>query len=95
MQDKLETLEDMIEFIRHFLMKDGYLVRKNEVYYTLVQKIGNQNILEYLKELRNFSNFYAKLLKPEEELNKDISNRLKSLNRIEVTTACPFLLNIF
>jgi uncharacterized protein with ParB-like and HNH nuclease domain len=94
-QDKLETLENMTEYIRHFLMRDGYLVKKNEVYYTLIQKVGNQDVLEYLKELDRFSNFYSKLLKPANETNKEISKRLEILNRIEVTTAYPFLLNIY
>jgi len=57
MQDKLETLEDMTEYIRHFLMRDGYLVKKNEVYYTLIQKVGNRDVLEYLKELGIFQIF--------------------------------------
>jgi uncharacterized protein with ParB-like and HNH nuclease domain len=95
MQDKLETLEDMTEFIRHFLMKDGNFVKKNEVYYTLIQRIGNQNVLQYLTVLRNFSDFYSKLITPVQEPNKEISDRLKTLNRIEVTTAYPFLLSIY
>jgi uncharacterized protein with ParB-like and HNH nuclease domain len=32
--------DDMTEFIRHFLMRDGYLVKKNEIYFTLIQKVG-------------------------------------------------------
>lgn len=67
MQDMLQ--DDMTEFIRHFLMRDGYMVKKNEIYFTLIQKVGVNDVLEYLKQLVKFS----KLLRPTEEQNEEIS----------------------
>lgn len=95
MQDELD--DNLTEFIRHFLMSEGGWVNKSEIYYTLVQKIqaSNENIVEYLKKLLRFSTYYVKLLNPEKEQAAPICRRLKRLNRIEVTTAYPFLLNIY
>jgi len=47
------------------------------------------------KELARFATYYEKLLKPEKETNTKIQRALQRLNRIEVTTAYPLLLNFY
>jgi hypothetical protein len=97
MQDKLG--ESLTEFIRHFLMRDGGLVRKGDVYVTLKEGIedhGQEQIVAYLKELATFANYYSRLLDPKNgELRGEIAERLHRLNRNEATTAYPFLLNVY
>lgn len=93
MQDSLKDL--LTEFMRHFLMKDGVTINKNDVYYALKAKINQSNAIDYLKTLLKYSKYYKKLTFPESEDDQAIQKHLIRLNRIEVTTAYPFLLNIF
>lgn len=96
MQDGLR--DDLTECIRHFLMKDGAIVKQGEVYFTLKGRVDEKSqaeALEYLKELVRFASHYAKLLHPEKETDTALRERMLRLNRIEVTTAYPFLLNVY
>src|ERR1019366_7953995 len=66
MQEKLG--DSLTEFIRHFLMRDGGLVRKGDVYVTLKERIenhGQEEIVAYLKELATFAKYYSRLLDPQ------------------------------
>jgi uncharacterized protein with ParB-like and HNH nuclease domain len=91
--------ENMTEFIRHFLMKDGGLVKQGEVYFALKDRATDKNsqdeVISYLEEIAKFAGYYAKLIDPEKESSPKLRARLKRLNRIEVTTAYPFLLNVY
>jgi uncharacterized protein with ParB-like and HNH nuclease domain len=96
MQDKLG--EDLTEFIRHFLMKDGGVVKQGEVYFALKERADGKSpreIIEYLAEISRYADLYSKLLHPERESSQILARQLTMLNRIEVTTAYPFLLNIY
>ena len=97
MQEKLG--ESLTEFIRHFLMRDGGLVRKGDVYVTLKERIENhrqEQIVAYLKELATFASYYSRLLDPKRgEVCLAIAERLDRLNRNEATTAYPLLLNVY
>jgi uncharacterized protein with ParB-like and HNH nuclease domain len=95
-----ESLGDSLtEFIRHFLMRDGGSVKKDDVYVTLKDRIenhGQEQIVAYLKELATFAKYYARLLDPKRvELRPAIAERLDRLNRNEATTAYPFLLRVY
>ena len=90
--------DSLTEYIRHFLMRDGKIVRQNDVYFTLKESIEDRNhdeILAYLQEVALFSRYYTKLLFPKEENNPLLSERMARLNRYEATTAYPFLLNVY
>ena len=90
--------ESLTEFIRHFLMKDGFVVKQDNVYLMLKEravKKNNDETLEYLKEIVRFSTYYTKILVPEKEPNKNIRRSLSRLNCLGVTTAYPFLLNCY
>jgi uncharacterized protein with ParB-like and HNH nuclease domain len=96
MQDRLG--ENLTEYIRHFLMRDGKIVRQADIYFTLkesVEECGHDEIVAYLQEVARFSHYYALLLKPEEEHNRQVAERMDRLNRYEATTAYPFLLNVY
>ncbi|BAP55704.1 hypothetical protein THII_1407 [Thioploca ingrica] len=98
MQLKLEG--NLSEYFRHFLMRTGKVVKKNEVYSTL-KKLNDrstpQEIRNYLEESIKFSNYYEELLFPTKRKNrkKDITDRITGLNEIECTAAYPFLLNVY
>lgn len=96
MQDRLG--DDLTECIRHFLMKDGAIVKQGEVYFALKGRADGRSsaeVLDYLNELVRFAGHYAKLLHPEHEADPAVRERLLRLNRIEVTTAYPFFLNVY
>ena len=95
-QDALS--ENLTTYIRHFLIKDSREVKESEIYSSLkvyADKMNDDKLIEYLTEVYKFSKYYTKLLNPELESNENIRIQLKRLNRIDVTTAYPFLLNIY
>jgi uncharacterized protein with ParB-like and HNH nuclease domain len=90
--------EDLTECIRHFLMKDGQVVKQGEVFFTLKERGDRktqQQVIEYLKEIAKFAGYYDRFLHTEREPNAAIRRRMQRLNRLEVTTAYPFLLNVY
>jgi uncharacterized protein with ParB-like and HNH nuclease domain len=96
MQNRLG--DNLTEYIRHFLMRDGKIVRQSDVYYTLketAEERSHDDLIGYLHEVAAFSHYYAKLLRPQEEHSARIRDRVDRLNRYEATTAYPFLLNVY
>ncbi len=87
--------ENLTEYIRHFLMRNGTFVKQSDVYYTLKDRIGQTIALDFLKEIHKFSNYYYRLLFPENELTIELKYHLERIKRLEVTTAYPFLLNCY
>ncbi|MEA5511921.1 DUF262 domain-containing protein [Crocosphaera sp. UHCC 0190] len=93
MEDLLK--DNLTEFIRHYLTKKGVEVKQNQVYSEIKAQINDQNAVEYLQDLCKFSQYYAKLLNPDQEQKENIRHYLHRLNRLEVTTIYPFLLNCY
>jgi uncharacterized protein with ParB-like and HNH nuclease domain len=93
MQSALE--DSLTEFIRHYLMREGNIVKKSDVYFILKDKVDKKNAIIELKKLLTFSEYYEKLINPTKESNDKIRSSLQELNRLEVTTAYPFLLNCY
>jgi uncharacterized protein with ParB-like and HNH nuclease domain len=96
MQERLG--ENLTEYIRHFLMREGKNVKQSDLYYTLkegVEDRADEEILSFLQEVSAFSKHYARLLDPVEEKSPKIAPRVARLNRFEATTAYPFLLNVY
>ena len=93
MENKLG--ERLTEYIRHYLMREGSVINQNDVYYTLKENVGTENSIVYLSQLSYFSTYYQKLVFPEYESNEKIQKYLRRLNRIEVTTAYPLLINLY
>ncbi|MCX5825128.1 MAG: DUF262 domain-containing HNH endonuclease family protein [Deltaproteobacteria bacterium] len=87
--------ESLTEYIRHYLMRDGSIIKQNDVYYALKEKVTTTNAIEYLKDLQRFSVYYQRLIYPEFEPDEDLQKYFRRLNRIEVTTAYPLLLNFY
>ena len=85
----------LTDYIRHYLMMDGSIVKQNDVYHSLKEKVDQNNAIQYLKDLSDTSIYYQKLIFPENESDNQIKKFLFRLNRIEVTTAYPLLLNFY
>jgi len=87
--------ENLTEFIRHYLMKDGNIIKQDDVYYALKDSVSTTNAIDYLTELKKYSVFYQRLKYPEFEKEPDLEIMFRRLNRIEVTTAYPLLRNFY
>lgn len=87
--------EDLTECIRHYLMRNGLMVRQSDVYFTLKDRVGQTDALAALQDIAIFAGYYEKLLQPEKEGDIELQTALKRINRLEVTTAYPFLLNCY
>jgi uncharacterized protein with ParB-like and HNH nuclease domain len=94
MQDAFQG-NNLSEFIRHYLMRDGTIVKQSDIYFFVKELINRGEVVECLKELACFAGYYEKLLHPEKETHIKIRKALQRLNRIEVTTAYPLLLNFY
>ena len=87
--------DSLTEYIRHYLMRDGSTIKQNDVYYALKERVSPTNAIDYLKELQKFSVYYQRLIYPELEPEEVLQKYFRRLNRIEVTTAYPLLLNFY
>src|SRR5260370_36972483 len=59
--------ENLTEFIRHFLMSNGGVIKQGEVYFALKEKADQktqEEIVAYLQEIAGFAELYLKLLVP-------------------------------
>jgi uncharacterized protein with ParB-like and HNH nuclease domain len=93
MQDALG--EDLTEFIRHYLMKDGTFVRQNDVYFMLKDLTSKEDVIQWLEDLKRFADYYQKITDPLKEDNANIRLAMSRINRLQVTTIFPFLLNCY
>ena len=93
MQDALK--EDLTEYIRHYLMKNGVIVKKDDIYRVLRERILEGNPLRHLQELARFAQYYQKILNPSLEENKVIQRALSRIKQLDITTTYPFLLNCY
>ncbi|MFZ2169632.1 MAG: HNH endonuclease family protein, partial [Methylococcaceae bacterium] len=87
--------DNLTEYIRHFLMRGGNIIKQGDVYFALKGSISTANVVDYLKELRKYSTFYQRLLHPEFETDLELQKYFQRLNKIVVTTAYPLLLNFY
>jgi uncharacterized protein with ParB-like and HNH nuclease domain len=88
--------DNLTECIRHYLMGiNATFIKKNEVYTAMKKFIVSKNILDSLKELASYAQYYQKILFPSFEPSLTIRQALKRINHVEVTTAYPFLLRCY
>ena len=93
MQTNLQ--ENLTESIRHYIMRNGTFVKQGDVYFTLKDLVEKKDALRSLSEIATYAGYYHKLLLPNNEVSIALRSALKRLNRLEVTTAYPFLLNCY
>jgi uncharacterized protein with ParB-like and HNH nuclease domain len=70
-------------------------IKKDQVYFEIKERMSKSEALSYLQNLYKFSEYYAKLLDPVKENNLKIRRCLERINRLEVATVYPFLLNCY
>ncbi len=87
--------DNLTEYIRHFLMRNGAIIKQTDVYYALKESVNTGNAIDYLAELQQYSVYYQRLVYPEFETDNELQKYFRRLNRIEVTTAYPLLLSFY
>jgi uncharacterized protein with ParB-like and HNH nuclease domain len=87
--------DNLTEFIRHYMMRYGTFVKQGDIYFELKKRVKDMDVLTELKKLAVFANYYQRILKPEHETDEKVRKYLTRLNRLEITTAYPFLLNCY
>ncbi|MEH2410213.1 DUF262 domain-containing protein [Nostoc sp.] len=87
--------ENLTEFIRHYLTKSGVDVKQSEIYFEIKERINKSDALTYLKDLHVFAEYYVRLLNPEREKKDKVRKYFNRLNRLEVATVYPFILNCY
>lgn len=89
--------DSLTEFVRHYLMHFGQVVKESDIYSTLKERIDSSDgkPREHLEELARFAEHYEVLLHPEKAPTAAIRDRLLRLRRMEVTVAYPFLLPLY
>ncbi len=89
---------DLTEFVRHYLMKEGKILKEADVYFELKDRLANSNAAQaerFLRELHRHGLFYAKFIEPTRESDSEVSECLDRLRRLKLTVAYPFLLRVF
>lgn len=87
--------ENLTEFIRHYLTKNGTEVKQSDIYFEIKDRISRQDPISCLKDLSIFSEYYARFLNPDSEKIDGIRKYLRRLNRLQISTTHPFLLNCY
>ena len=88
--------EQLTEFIRHYLIgQDGSFLRGDSVYFRLKERLGGGDAIGLLQTLHRAALSYERLLNPDVEPERELSESLAALGRLDVTTAYPFLLRCY
>jgi uncharacterized protein with ParB-like and HNH nuclease domain len=93
---------ELTSFIWRYLIKDtnsARVIRLDEIYdevKEILVKAKLSEVVDLLEDMHTFLGYYLALINPDNyEPNKEIRNRLKRLNRWDVKTTYPFLLNVY
>ena len=95
-QQALNT--DLTEFVRHYLMKEGKILKEADVYFELKDRLAASSPAQaeaFLKDLHRHGMFYARFVEPSRETDPNVAERLDRLRRLKFTVAYPFLLRVF
>lgn len=95
-----ETKKNYVsEFIRDFLtIKNQKIPNKNNVYqeFKNAYKFHDETkFIPILEELKRYVVYYNKLVNVDREVDKKIRKRLYNIEKLEITVAYPFLLQVY
>ncbi len=91
--------DQLTEFVRHFLMKEGKIIKSADIYFELKDRLGNatpDQTKQFLQTLHRHGLYYARLIEPKKfETDAEVSSALDRLRVIEATVAYPLLLRVY
>ncbi len=98
MQEGLSQTGLLDEFLRHFLSKDGEDTFDKDIYKSLKKRADKhyqdaKQVEALLTQIARFAGHYQNILRPSSQ--SAVGRALGRLNRWNVTTAYPFLLNLY
>lgn len=89
---------DLTEFVRHYLMKEGKILKTEDVYFELKDRLANSTpsqAEEFLRDLHRHGLYYSKFVDPKREIDDEISDKLETFKKLKVTVMYPLLLRLF
>ena len=90
---------ELTAFLRHYLaMQTRNLCAESHIYARFrdyCKELNEQKFVQEIATLLKFSEYYNKLLRPENEVSQDIKTALIRLNTFDLSTAYPFLLTLY
>ncbi|MEB3309010.1 MAG: DUF262 domain-containing protein [Snowella sp.] len=92
---------ELTAFLRHYLASNSKILCAEEHIYARFrdrcEKHFNEDkkFIDEIIRLSKFAEFYNCFLRPLSEKDKDISESLERLNRLDISTAYPFLLSVY
>jgi len=93
--------DQLTEFVRHYLMKEGKIIKSSDIYFELKDRLRlandtSEQTKRFLDDLHRHGMHYARFVNPDKyEPNSEISAALNRLRVIEATVAYPLLLRVF
>lgn len=91
--------EQLTEFVRHYLMKEGKIIKSADIYFELKDRLANSNpdqTKDFLADLHRHGLYYSRFIDPiKYESNQPLATALNRLRIIEATVAYPMLLRVF
>jgi hypothetical protein len=95
---QLRLGDRLSEFVRHFLMREGSVVKQGEIYRTLKERTDNKTpseIMHFLDTMHRSAIHYYCLTDPTQETNPELKARFLRFQKLDVGVSLPFLLNLY
>lgn len=92
---------ELTAFLRHYLsLKSASLCARDRVYPRFRDRMEKEfhapkDFIGEVHTLHRYAIYYDRLLRPENEPHKPVSERLARLNTLETSTAYPFLMQVY
>jgi len=89
---------NLTEFVRHYLMKEGKILKEADVYFELKDRLASSTSAQaeaFLRDLHRHGMFYASFVDALHKTDVETAERLDRIRRLKVTVAYPFLLRVF
>ncbi|MEH2022814.1 DUF262 domain-containing protein [Nostoc sp.] len=90
---------NLTEFLRHYIMKDGYDIKQGGIYAATRAKLKSMKSTEEVEaevhSMQRFGEFYARFLLPNQERTGSIRDCLENIKELKVRTSYPLLLRLF
>jgi len=95
---QLRLGDRLSEFVRHFLMREGSVVKQGEIYRTLKERTDNKTpseIMQFLDTMHRSAIHYHRLIDPTKETTPELKTRFLRFQKLDVGVSLPFLLNLY
>ncbi len=91
-----ELLEDNLsEYIRHYFMRNGEIVKKIEIYDKLKYTVDKITATTYLTDLAKYATLYNKIINPDKENDEKLKSYFNTLKELELSVTYPFVLSFY